>query len=453
MLHLKEVHLPFREESLVDRYREITPDVVNEIREVAPPLRGRTILHINATPIGGGVAELLHSQIRLERSLGLESHWLVIEGAPVEFFDITKKMHNMLQGKAGGLSEEERGLYLRITDELADSLLHHLRRFQEPLIIVHDPQPLGMIQNDSLPTASMALRLHIDLSSPNASLLEFLHPYLKKYPRIVLSSEEYIPAFGWYDRAKIDLIPPAIDPLTEKNQPMKLVEARKILARFGIDGTKPLLTQVSRFDPWKDPVGVIRAFRSLQKNIPGVQLALAGFITAKDDPEAVTFVKKVERARKSDEHIFLFSDPAVLDDISNDMFVSALLTASDVIIQKSLREGFGLTMTEAMWKAKPLIAGDTVGGRMQVVSGQTGFIVHSPAEVAETAVLLLEDSIRAKHIGHAAKESVREKFIITRYILDHLHLYEGMQKSLPKTTLLDEPRMALNSKPSAHHYL
>lgn len=432
MLHLKEVRIPYENSFSLDSYKEITPEAVEAVQKIGHTLKGRPVIHVNATPVGGGVAELLQSQIIMERSLGIESHWLVIEGAPVQFFDVTKKIHNLFQSKPGTFTEEEQGLYLRVTDELADSLSHHLKRFQNPLIIVHDPQPLGIIQKENLPRQSMVLRLHIELSSPNQSVLKFFRPYIEMYSKLVLSSEEYIPAFSWYDRAKIEIIAPAIDPYTEKNTPMNAAHARKILTGFGIDSSKPLLTQVSRFDPWKDPVGVIEAFREIKKKIPNVQLALAGFITAKDDPEAVQILKEVEKARGDDAQIFLFSDPAVLGDITNDEFIAALYTASDVVFQKSLREGFGLTSSEAMWKNKAVVSGNTVGGRMQIEHGVNGFLVQSPKEAADAALILLQDKKIAKKMGKAAHETVREKFIITRYLLEHLNLYAGIASKLPK---------------------
>lgn len=423
MPHLKEVSFAFKTHPNIDDYAKITPEIRNEIARTSLRVEGTPVIHINATPVGGGVAELLQSQIPLERSLGIESHWLVLDDIPAAFFDITKKMHNFLQGKEGELTQKEKKLYLDVNKKLSAPLLLYLKKFEHPLIIVHDPQPLGMIQDARLPKKQMALRLHIDLSTPNESFLNFFRPLIEQYPRLVLSAREYVPNFRWYGQDHIDIIAPAIDPLNEKNRPMEQDEAWRILEEFGLDSSKPLLTQVSRFDPWKDPVGVIEAFREIQKFSPDAQLALAGFATAKDDPEAQTFVEKTEAARNGDTNIFLFSDPKVLGTISNETFINALVRGSSVVFQKSIREGFGLTCTEALWKNKAVISGNTVGGRMQIVHKEGGFIVNSPLEAAEAARILLNDIPKREKMGKAAHETARKNFMITRYILDHLKLY------------------------------
>lgn len=426
MAHLKEVQLDAKTFRTVAEYKEITPEVVREIQHYAPHLKNSSVIHINATPIGGGVAELLASQIGHERSLGIDSHWFVIDDVPEEFFDITKKVHNMLQGKSGALDPSEEELYRKVNHGLARSLLEHLSNFKNPLIIIHDPQPLGIIAHAELPRSRMALRLHIDLSTPNQTAIDFFRPLILQYPRLVLTSKEYMPPFRWYPEQKITLIPPAIDPLTEKNRPMTQEEADALLAQFGIDPAKPLLTQVSRFDPWKDPLGVIEAFREVQKKIPDAQLALAGFVTAKDDPEAMGFVEKTERAREDDRNIFLFSDPAQLGNISNDTFINALVRGSDVVFQKSLREGFGLTCTEALWKYKPVISGNTVGGRMQIAHKENGFLIDTPLEATEAALVLLNDIPKREKMGKAAHESAKKQFMVTHHILNHLKLYADL---------------------------
>lgn len=439
MPYLKEVEISDDTSVSVDAYSNITPETVKTIKKIAPSLRGTTIVHVNATPVGGGVAELLNSQIALERSLGLDSHWLIINDVPSAFFDVTKKMHNVLQGKREDLTQEEKNTYLAVNKKLAESLAG-LDDLTDCILVVHDPQPLAMLAFTQIRHPAI-IRLHIDLSTPNPQAVEFLRPYMQLYSYLVLTSKEYMPAFSWFPQSQVRLIPPAIDPISEKNQTMSLAEAHKLLSRFGIDPNCPLLTQVSRFDPWKDPHGVIRAFREVQETIPNAQLVLAGFITAKDDPEAAKILESVEAERKGDKNILLFSDPSVLEEIKNDVFIRALYTASDVVFQKSLREGFGMTTTEAMWKGKAVISGNTVGGRMQIESGKNGFLVNSSDEAAQAALTLLEDKERARRMGAAAHESVVDQFVITHYLLDHLKMYQEAkdQGGMPISNLISRP--------------
>lgn len=390
---------------------------INSIR-----LKGKTVVHISSSGNGGGVAELLKSQIPFERSLGIDSKWFVIDGAPESFFQITKKIHNFLQGKEGLLSENEISEYIGANRSLAGNLSLIFKNLNKIQLVIHDPQPMAIV--DFLPKLeNIILRLHIDLSSPNVMILEYLKKFALKYKRIIVSNKAFIPALKGFFDGRLRVIYPAIDPFTEKNREMEKEEAQRILGNFGINTQKPILCQVSRFDPWKDPLGVIESYRFAKKDFKELQLVLAGFAVAQDDPEAKEIFQKVKAEAEGDKDIFLFDNPAILENISNDTFINALYTASDIIIQKSIREGFGLTITEAMWKEKAVIAGNSVGAIAQIKDNIDGILVNSPEEAGIAIIKLLKDEKKRNSIGKSAKESVKKRFLLSRYILDHLVLY------------------------------
>lgn len=417
-----KIQSDFRSINIKD-YKNFAPQIYKSILKISRKLKGRTIIHINATPVGGGVAEILNSQIPLERSLGLKSYWLTIK-APDQFFDITKKIHNLLQGKNDVLTRKERDFYCEVNKRLGKSLQNFCRRFSKSIIIVHDPQPLPII--DFIPKNCFPiLRLHIDLLTPNVMMKENLRPFIVRYPIVILSNHDYQVSFPWFERSKIKIIPPAIDPLSKKNRPMNLEIAQQIIGQFGINCAKPIITQVSRFDPWKDPLGVVKAYRCAKTKIPNLQLVLAGFFMAKDDPEAIAVFKKVRKNTKDDPNIFLFADIKKLKNISNDIFINALYTISDVMIQKSIREGFGLTMTEAMWKEKAMVAGKTSGSLLQIKNGKTGILVSSSKETAKAIVRLLRNKKMRDQLGKAARKSVKQKFLFPRFLLDNLKIYQS----------------------------
>lgn len=425
MPSLQEIDL---ESSLSDikKRKELNPRIFRTIIKTANKIRGQTIIHLNATYRGGGVAELLRSQIPFENVLSLKSRWLVIE-APRRFFEITKKIHNLLQGKSGFLTEKEREYYLSVNRSLGKSLTRYCERFESGIILVHDPQPLPLIQ--FVPPGFFPMfRLHIDISTPHPATLEFLRPFMAQYKCVVLSNENYRFSVPWLEPSKVKVIMPAIDPFSPKNMPMGLFSAKSILEKFGINSSKPIITQVSRFDPWKDPLGVIKAYYLAKNKIPELQLVLAGLMTAKDDPEAKEVFEKVIKHAKGDPDIFSFSNPGELKDVSNDTFINALYTASDIIIQKSIREGFGMTITEAMWKGKAVIAGKTTGAMLQIKNGRNGILVKSPEETAKAVVRLLKNEKLRNRLGRKARQSVKKKFLFLRAALDHFKVYESAYK-------------------------
>jgi trehalose synthase len=427
MIRLSEVNTNF-ESNIISDYKDLTPDTYNDIKDIAEAIKGLNVVHINATPQGGGVVEILSSQVSLERSLGINSRWLYIE-APPKFFDITKQIHNLLQGKRGHLTEDDRQYYLETNKELGKSLNQFLNQLPSGIILVHDPQPLPLIQYIPKQFTSI-LRLHIDLSTPSSVTLDFLRPYILKYKEVIATNKSYFTCMPWLPLSKKKIISPGINPFREKNRDIDLETCKLVFGHLGINRYKPVVTQVSRFDPWKDPVGVIHAYYIAKNKIPNLQLALAGLITAKDDPEAEIVFEQVEKHSRGDNDIHLFSNPdKVLNaTISNDIFINALYTASTVIIQKSIREGFGQTTTEAMWKGKAVIAGKTIGSMMQIQHNKNGVLVSSAEETAHEIVRLVKNKNLRERLGKAAKETVRNKFLIIHPLLDHLKLYSQLLK-------------------------
>ncbi len=397
------------------RYRHLTPAIYLRTRFWAKKMRNISILHINSTAQGGGVAELLRSQVPLERDLGLNSSWFVIS-PPARFFPITKKIHNLLQGHAQeNLSRKEKEYYLEILQGMRNDFQRLLKLKSPDIIIIHDPQPLPFIRFIP-PEYPALLRLHIDISTPDKTTLEFFRPLILKYRAVVLTSSLYRPL--WLSKNKTKIIMPAIDPFTPKNRTTPTKKAKRILESFSINTDKPIITQISRFDPWKDPLGVIRAYQLAKNKIPDLQLVLAGSF-ASDDPEGKEIFKKVKKKAKKDPHIFLWTQ-------ENPLFVNALQTASTLVIQKSLREGFGLTMTEAMWKGTPVIAGMTEGARMQIVNGKNGVLVSSPEETARAVIRLYRNKALAARLGRAARETVKKKFLFSRFLLENLETYASV---------------------------
>ena len=406
-------------------YRAFEHDIERKLRIAARPLRGKRILHINSTAQGGGVAELLQSQVRFERALGIKSSWYVLD-APKEFFAITKKIHNLLQGKQGSLSAAEQAQYRSASRQFDRSFARVAGALKPDIIVLHDPQPLGLAA-DAARRAPLIIRLHGDLLTPNTAALEFVRPSIAAAQKVVVSNKDYLTQLPWLAKKQAAVIYPAIDPLSEKNRPMAPAIAHKLLAEYGVNETKPMIAQVSRFDPWKDPLGVIQAYYIAKNSIPDLQLVLAGLFLAQDDPEAMEVYRRIAKHAAGDRDIFLFADAeAVRAHSSVDLFVSAVYTASTIMVQKSVREGFGLTMTEAMWKGKPLVAGATSGANVQVRDKKNGIIVRSPEETARAIVRLLRTPSLAATLGRAAHATVRRRFLMPRFVIDNLALYRTL---------------------------
>jgi len=346
-------------------------------------------------------------------------------------------MHNALQGKTYEFPFAHRKRYLEHMERSA-SLMQDMRA---DLWLVHDPQPAGVIQ--FLPHFHPSIcQLHIDLTNPNQEVWEFVAGYLTMYDKAVVSSKEFVrPEI----KDKAIVFPPAIDPLMPKNQPCSLERARQIIQSMGINPQKPLVTQVSRFDPWKDPLGVIKAYKKAKEKIPNLQLAMVGFFMAQDDPEGMRIFEVVKRESEKDLDNFLFSDLSQLGSLKVDEFVNAIQVASDVILQKSVKEGFGLTVTEAMWKGKAVIGGNAAGVRLQIKSGENGFVVGSPEEMAEKIVELINNPEAAKQMGERARLSVKKNFLMPRLLKDYLELFNKTIINYPRKKAGDESVMAIFS--------
>ncbi len=397
-------------------YRKITGDkIISDIFKKARKLYGRRILHINSTFYGGGVAEILSSLVPLMNDVGLEAGWRIIRGAP-EFFLTTKKFHNALQGDEINLTDIKKQIYVQINEDFAN-----YTHVNHDCVIIHDPQPLPLI-NFFKKRQPWIWRGHVDLSNPNKELWDYLTNFILKYDAMIVSHENY------KNKLPMDykIIQPAIDPLTTKNMDLSEEEMAEHLIKFGIRDDKPLITQISRFDKWKDPVGVIEIFKKVRKKID-CRLVLCGSM-ATDDPEGIEIFEEVKEKANS----LIESGDVVLLTYESNILVNALQRRSAVIIQKSLREGFGLTVTEALWKSTPVVASNVGGIPLQIKNGKNGFLVE-PNDLkgfSDKIISILENRELAQRFGRNGQETVREQFLITRILQDYLDLLTGIL--LPK---------------------
>jgi trehalose synthase len=397
----------------VSEYAEAAgQEAVDRLREQARVLRGLRVLHVNSTAFGGGVAELLHTQVPLMNDLGVETTWALIEGSD-SFFAVTKAMHNALQGAETQLEDEMRTAYWERIRENASNLP---RDFD--VVLIHDPQPaamLSVLDEQGERKGRWIWRCHIDLSAPYRPVWDFFEPIVNRFDAAIFTAEEYVqPGVTEPVRA---LIPPSIDPLSPKNAPMLETAWDAVVRPFGIDPERPLISQVSRFDPWKDPIGVIDAFRLVRREVPDVQLVMVGSL-AHDDPEGIRYLDLTTEHAAGDPDIHLLTN---LDGVG-DSAVNAFQRASDIIVQKSLREGFGLVVAEGMWKWKPVVGGNVGGIRLQIGEGETGFLVDGVVACADRIVELLKDPDRRRAMGETGRERVRERFLCLREIEDTMKL-------------------------------
>lgn len=409
MLQLVDVvHQP------LDAYAPIVgEDVVEELRQLARPLRGARIAQINATPYGGGVSELLRSLVPLERDLGLNAEWRVISGDE-RFFSVTKELHNALQGAESAATADMRETYLGYSARNAQLL-----DTPYDFIIVHDPQPAALRFLRDRDSACWIWRCHIDTSQPDPDAWSFLRPFLSAYDAAVFTMREFVPSD--FTTPHLAIIPPGIDPLSPKNTHLPPDLARRALAWLGIKVGQPLIAQVARFDPWKDPWGVIAAYRLVRREIPELQLALVGSM-ALDDPEAWDIYRRIMDEKGSDPQIHIHTN---LTGIGN-FEVNALQRVSRVVVQKSIREGFGLVVSEALWKGTPVVAGRTGGIPLQAPPGIGGFLVSSVEDAAAHICRLLQEPAEARRLGRRGRQWVKEHFLITRLLADELRLLSSL---------------------------
>lgn len=397
----------------IDGYRDaVGGEAIEHLRRLAGPLAGARILHLNATPYGGGVAEILRSEIPLLRDLGLEAQWRIITGDE-RFFNVTKALHNGLQGAALDLPARDKETYLRYSRQNAEVL-----EGDYDLVVVHDPQPLALPSAlDGGPV--WVWRCHIDTSEPNPEHWEFLSGLLEPYACAVFTLGSFVPP--GFPLERVEVVPPAIDPLSPKNMDLDERLTRRVLGWIGVDTEQPLITQVSRFDSWKDPLGVVRVYELLREEVPDLQLALVGSM-ALDDPEGWEIYNEILEAARGDPGVHVFTNLTGVGNIE----VNAFQRSAQVVLQKSLREGFGLVVSEALWKTTPVVAGRAGGIPLQLREGAGGYLIDSVEECAERVLRLLKDPEERAELGTLGREIVRERFLLPRLIADELQLYASL---------------------------
>ncbi|HKP91706.1 MAG TPA: glycosyltransferase [Thermoleophilaceae bacterium] len=400
--------------SLADYTHLVGRPLIEEIRGLSEQLAGLKVLHLSATAFGGGVSEILYTLVPLMRDVGIEAEWQIIIGRE-EFFNATKLMHNALQGNPQDLDAEEWHVYEKFNEINAGELGGGW-----DVVIVHDPQPLAIRRHVPEKSRHWVWRCHIDLSTPNDATLRRLVPLIEEYDGSVYHIDRYVPA-GLNGSGPIHLLPPAIDPLSPKNMALSPEDAAFVCDQFGVDVDRPLMCQVSRFDPWKDPLGVIDAYRLVTEELPDVQLALVGSM-ATDDPEGWQFFNSTLEYAGGDPDIKILNNLNQVGSIE----VNAFQSQADVVVQKSTREGFGLTVSEALWKARPFIGGDVGGIPLQVQDGTTGYLVDSPEECADRALRILREPELGKQLGRAGKEHVRQHFLTPRLLRDWLRIFSDL---------------------------
>ncbi len=397
----------------LEDYRNIVGDeVIYEIYHLSRGLCGKSVVHINSTYYGGGVAEILSALVPLMNDVGLSAGWRILRGTP-DFFNITKKFHNALQGDSINLTEIKKQLYIQANEDF--STYSHINH---DCIIIHDPQPLPLI-NFYKKRQPWVWRIHIDLSHPNAELWEYLKKFILKFDIIILSNENYRRSDLPVEQV---IINPAIDPLSTKNMHINDKVIRKYLKKFNIPMDKPIISQVSRFDKWKDQEGLIEIYRLVRERMD-CRLVLCGSM-AIDDPESQQYYERIKRRANN----LIKNGDIILITSENNILVNALQRSSAVLIQKSLREGFALTVTEALWKGKPVVASNVGGIPLQIKDGENGYLL-APDDYegfAERIVKLLKNPGLAVRLGEKGKEVVKEKFLITRLLIDYLNLLQKL---------------------------
>ena len=401
----------------LEEYRNIVGDgPVEEARTLARELGGLRLLHLSSTATGGGVAELLNSLVPLEADCGLDVQWRLLCPSD-ELFKVTKGFHNALQGQEWPLDVQGKEIYLDHN--------RHCAAMLDPddydVVIVHDPQPAAFPHFVGANHARWVWRCHIDPSQPNDAVWQFLHPYVSQYDAAVFTMKEFVPP--GLSGPRLHFISPAIDPLSPKNRALPKYLCREEVAEFGVDLARPLMIQVSRFDPWKDPWGVIKAYRLVKEKLPSVQLALIGFM-ADDDPQGWEIYNSVRAEAEGDPDIHILTN---LNGVGAHE-VNAFQRVADVVIQKSVREGFGLVVSEAVWKGTPVVAGNTGGIPLQIQNGTGGVLVDTVEECADRVAYLLEHSDEAEHVAHRGWEWIRDRFLMPRLLRDELQLLSSLTK-------------------------
>lgn len=395
----------------LEEYKPIVGEhKIEEIRLLAAKLSGRRICHLNSTAYGGGVAEILNRLVPITRAVGLEIEWKVMKGS-TEFFNVTKIIHNGMQGMNVSLTEEMKKTYLHVNEINSEEL-----NLDYDFVVIHDPQPAPIISYRRSRPGKWIWRCHIDLSNPSRKVSDFIFPFILQYDALIFTMKQYVQEL--LREKNHFIIAPSIDPLSAKNNPLSESTVLSILDKFDVDISKPIIAQVGRFDPWKDPMGTIDLYRIIKKEIPGLQLLLIASM-AEDDPEGWTYYEKTARHAGNDYDIHLLTDLIGVRDTE----VNAFQRASNAVLQMSTREGFGLTVAEALWKEVPVVGRNVGGIPLQIIDGQTGYLVSSIAEAVEKTVHLLKHPDLAKEMGKRGKAHVQANFLITRHLEDYLRLF------------------------------
>jgi trehalose synthase len=406
-------HAPTEEQTLAAYDSLITERQRSEIHETASSLTDIEVAHVNTTAGGGGVAEMLHGVVPIANDLDVDTDWLVME-APEDFYDVTKAIHNGLQGDHGEFTGGMRETYRTVTERNARAL-----EGSYDVVILHDPQTLGMapIIAERFPETALVWRCHIDLTDATPVYLEFVQSHMEPFDSAVFTLPQYGESITGVDKV---VIYPAIDPLTEKNCPLEELTGEAAEAAdvdgYPFDASRPLMAQISRFDPWKDPQGVIETYRTVTESVPEAQLALVGAMPD-DDPEGIEVFRELEELAEGDDDLHLLTNLP-------DAGINVIQRESDVVLQKSLREGFALTVSEALWKGTPVVGANVGGIPLQIDDGENGYLVD-PRDIDETAdrvTRLIEDDRLRRRLGEQGTETVREGFLTPRLVYDFLTL-------------------------------
>jgi len=399
----------------LEDYRPVVGDqVIDEILKLAAPLRGARLIHINSTAFGGGVAEILTTMVPLMNDVGLQAEWHVVSGDE-KFFDVTKTMHDSLQGMPIPWNQYQGKVWLQY-NQINAGLFDRDYDF----VIIHDPQPAGLLKmvlqsNGGRRCGKWLWCCHIDLTDSREDTWQFLQPFVEIYDGLIFSLEDYVK--DNLDASRIFIVPPAIDPLSPKNVELSPEVVAQVLSPYGVSLDRPLIVQVSRFDKAKNPWGTIDAYRLVKREVPWVQLALVTSMSA-DDPDTRKYFQRVADYAGGDCDMYLLTN---LVGVGN-MEVNAIQRASTVAVQNSVKEGFGLTVSEALWKGRPVVGGDVGGIPLQIIYGKTGYLVNTVQECANRVVHLLQHAKVAAQMGQAGREHVGQNFLVTRYIRDYLKI-------------------------------
>lgn len=394
----------------IDEYIPIIGEsTIEDLRLLAEKLQGKVVQHINSTAVGGGVAEILNRMVPLLKELGVDTRWDLIKGG-VGFFDVTKKMHNALHGRAENITQHDLDVFMETSQQNVEEV-----NIYGDIVFIHDPQPIGLIKKKS--GNKWIWRCHVDVSSPDRKVWQFLKEFIIQYDAAIFSAPSFSPVLP----IRQFLISPSIDPLSDKNKELPEETIKAVQDKYGIIRDKPIITQISRFDRLKDPVGVIEAYRLVKKYID-CQLILAGG-TAVDDPEGIEVFEEVKEQAKDDPDIHILMMP------HNDIEVNALQRISTVILQKSLKEGFGLTVAEALWKGKPVVASNVGGIPLQIKHKYSGLLCHSVEGAAFAIKQVLNNPGYARKLGENGREHIKNNFLLTRHLRDYMLLFLSLYHS------------------------